>query len=179
MSLNPQEEVYKQYLNYDWNSDLEFQNGLQEILDSYLSNIKEQDPSQTSISNLDKTQLTNQAKSFFFCQKTGHILNLEDFEEWKIHNGDKFAKNAKIVELGEEEEEEDTQDKQDERLASSEEQPPYSSNYQNLAELIMSGKPVPGIKDIPPVVLTDQGSKSSAAQRKKPWEVNQESSSGQ
>ncbi|KAI5970006.1 hypothetical protein CANMA_000946 [Candida margitis] len=168
MSLNPQEEVYKEYLNYDWAADTDFQQGLTEILDSYLTNIKEQDPSQTSIPNLDKMQLTNQAKSFFFCQKTGHILNIEDFEEWKLHNGDKFDKNAKIVELDESAREDDD--------ATANDDPPYSSNYQNLAELIMSGKPVPGIKEIPPVVLTDQGSEPSAAQRKKPWEINQESS---
>lgn len=170
MSLNPQEKVYKEYLNYDWESDTDFQQGLKEILDSYLANIKEQDPLQTSISSLDQTQLTNQAKLFFFCQKTGHILNLEDFEEWKIHNGDKYEKNAKIVELGEGKE-----DIQGEGATTNDE-PPYSSNYQNLAELILSGKPVPGIKEIPPVVLTDQGSEPLAAQRKKPWEVNRENS---
>lgn len=168
MSLNTQEEVYKEYLNYDWDSDKDFQEGLKEILESYLSNIKEQDPLQISIPYLDKTQLTNQAKLFFFCQKTGHILNLDDFEEWKIHNGDKYEKSAKIDELDNHKDDGQVDD------ALGTEDPPYSSNYQNLVELIMSGKPVPGIKEIPSVVLTDQGSEPRAAQRKKPWEVNKE-----
>ncbi|KAG5418962.1 hypothetical protein I9W82_003680 [Candida metapsilosis] len=174
MSLNPQEQVYKEYLNYDWNADKDFQDGLKEIFDAYLTTKKEQNPLQEqqepSISSLDRAQLTNQAKSFFFCQKTGHILNLEDFEQWKIHNGDKFIKNGQINELDDEQDKKEKEN-ENENGASSDE-PPYSSNYQQLAELIMSGKPVPGIKEIPPVVLTDQGSEPSAAQRKKPWEVN-------
>ncbi|KAI5965769.1 uncharacterized protein KGF55_001132 [Candida pseudojiufengensis] len=155
---NPQEEVYKQYLNYDWDSNNEFQKGLSKILESYKESLKEQNQ-QPTISSLDQTQLINQAKSFFFCQQTGHILNLEDFEDWKIHNGDKFKKDNKIEEIEEFEDSTTTND-----------DPPYSSNYQNLAELIMSGKPVPGIKDIPDTVLTDQGSESQKQQRVKPWE---------
>ena len=36
----------------------------------------------------------------------------------------------------------------------------------------MLGKPIPGIKQIPDTVLTDQGSTASASQRTKPWEKN-------
>lgn len=66
---NTQEDVYIEYLNYDWDSFQEFQDGLQEIMDNYLQNLKEQDPSVTSIPNLDKQQLINQAKSFSFVTK--------------------------------------------------------------------------------------------------------------
>ncbi|KAI5955093.1 hypothetical protein KGF54_001654 [Candida jiufengensis] len=155
---NPQEDVYKQYLNYDWASNTEFQQGLSEILESYKETLKEQDP-QATISSLDQTQLINQAKSFFFCQQTGHILNLEDFQDWKLHNGDKFSKNNKIEEISD---------------VSVKDDPPYSSNYQELAELIMSGKPVPGIKEIPDTVLKDQGSESNKEQRVKPWEKSKD-----
>jgi hypothetical protein len=37
-------------------------------------------------------------------------------------------------------------------------------------ELITSGKPVPGIRDIPPTVLADQATKPTASRRRKPWE---------
>lgn len=158
---NPQEEVYIDYLNYEWDSFDEFQQGLKDILDNYLESMKESDPSVTSIPALDKQQLIDQAKSFFYCSHTGNILNLDDFNQWKLHNGDKYDKNKKIVEIPNEEEEEP-------QLL----EPPYSSNYQNLVELIVSGKPVPGIKQIPDTVLTDQSSKSDAKQRVKPWEKN-------
>ena len=151
MSTNTQEDVYIEYLNYDWKSFIEFQDGLQEILDNYLTNLKEQDASVTTIPSLDKQQLIDQAKSFFFCNKTGHILNLDDFNEWKLHNGDKHIRSDQIEESKEEDE-------------------PYTSNYQELVELIAQGKPIPGIKHIPDTVLTDQGTAASAAQRTKPWE---------
>lgn len=156
---NPQEEVYKDYLNYDWDSFTEFHEGLKEILDNYLENMKESDPSVTSIPALDRQQLTSQAKCFFYCSKTENILNLDDFEEWKIHNGDRYAKSTKIEQLDEETKSDD---------------PQYSSNYQELVEMIVAGKPVPGIKDIPDTILPDQVSKSEEKQRVKPWEKNEQ-----
>ena len=36
--------------------------------------------------------------------------------------------------------------------------------------MIQEGKPVPGIKDIPPTVLSDKATKPTASRRKKPWE---------
>lgn len=163
MSSNPQEEVYKDYLNYDWDSFSEFQDGLQEILDNYLDNLKDQDPSVTSIPALDKQQLIDQAKCFFYCSHTDHILNLDDYNEWKLHNGDKYNKNKKITEI--------TDDPEDHVNNAGNNEPPYSSNYQKLVELIVSGKPVPGIKQIPDTVVPDQSSKPEAKQRLKPWEI--------
>lgn len=163
-SSNPQEEVYKQYLNYDWDSFEDFQQGLSEILQNYLINLQDNDPSITTIPALDKQQLINQAKVFFFCNHTGNILNLEDYEDWKLHNEDKFKKITEVKDV----EMEETQPES----TSQSNNPPYSSNYQQLVELIMSGKPVPGIKEIPDTVLTDQGSSATAPQRVKPWEKN-------
>lgn len=172
MSLNSQEEIYKDYLNYDWDSFTEFQEGLAQILDNYLDNMKEQDPSITSIPALDKQQLIDQAKSFFYCSHSGNILNLDDYSQWKLHNGDKFDKNKKIVEITESESQEQEQESQQDQNKTDD--PPYSSNYQQLVELIVSGKPVPGLKHIPDTVLKDQSSKSDAKQRVKPWEKNRE-----
>lgn len=178
---NPQEEVYKEYLNYDWESFSEFKEGLQQILDAQLEQMKEQDPSVVSIPPLDKQQLIDQAKSFFFCSHTGNILNLEDYNEWRLHNGSKFDKSAKIVELEDlakiveiegltrDGKIDDLQLEPAEPVSGSSE-PPYSSNYQQLVDLIVSGKPVPGIKHIPDTVLPEQSSKPGAEQRAKPWE---------
>lgn len=160
-----QEDVYIDYLNYDWESFDEFQEGLKQILDGFLENLKEQDPSATSIPALDKQQLIDQAKSFFYCSHTGNILNLDDFQQWKIANGDKYIKNKKISELPQQE----SSDQQPQSLS---QDPPYSSNYQQVVELIMSGKPIPGIKEIPDTVLPEQSSTSTAKPRTKPWETS-------
>ena len=82
-----------------------------------------------------------------------------------MHNGDKFKKDKQIEELGTSESSTSTNNQNDS-------DPPYSSNYQELVGLLMLGKPIPGIKQIPDTVLTDQGSTASASQRTKPWEKN-------
>lgn len=165
------EQVYIDYLNYDWDSFEEFQTGIKEILDNFLAGLQEQDPSITAIPALDKQQLIDQAKSFFYCSTTGNILNLDDFNHWKIAHGDKYNKNKKIEELEPDKEETQKLEQLDkEEPDKSEQEPPYSSNYQELVELIMSGKPVPGIKQIPDTTLPEQLSQSTAKQRVKPWE---------
>lgn len=43
-------------------------------------------------------------------------------------------------------------------------------SYQEIVDLIQSGKPIPGIKDIPDTVLAGQGTSSTQTRRAKPWE---------
>lgn len=140
--------VYQDFDTYDWGSFTEFQEGLEQILEAHLSGLKESDPSISAIPAADKQQLIDQAKSFFYCSHTGNILNLDDYYIWKRSKTPK--EEVKVEEISED--------------------PPYSSNYQNLVELIVLGKPVPGIKEIPDTVLTEQSSQPLAKQRRKPWE---------
>ncbi|GEQ66861.1 hypothetical protein JCM33374_g524 [Metschnikowia sp. JCM 33374] len=157
---DPQENVYLEFSNYNWNSFKEFQEGLSEILQNHLESLQERDPSVKTIPAAERQQLTDQAKSFFFCSSTGHILNLDEYYSWKRNNG------GKITLLDEDNKEAANTDIPD---------APYSSNYQELVDLIVSGKPVPGIKEIPDTVLSEQKSESRAEKRTKPWEKNLES----
>lgn len=167
-----QEEVHLQFHEYDWESFEEFQKGLSEILTGHLELLKEQDPSVKVIPPAEKQQLIDQAKLFFFCTKTGHILNLDDYYAWRRNNGGKITllqeEEPKKVDAAAPSEEPET-------AQTSSADAPYSSNYQNLVELIVSGKPVPGIKQIPDTVLSDQSSKLEAKSRAKPWEKNKDS----
>jgi hypothetical protein len=47
---------------------------------------------------------------------------------------------------------------------------PYPTSFAHIVELITSGQPVPGIKEIPSTILTGQGTEPAKARRKKPWE---------
>lgn len=49
---------------------------------------------------------------------------------------------------------------------------PYPTSFEQIVELISTGQPVPGIKDVPDTVLEGQASRTSAARREKPWEKN-------
>lgn len=50
---------------------------------------------------------------------------------------------------------------------------PYPTSFAHIVELITSGQPVPGIREIPSTVLTGQGTEPVKARRKKPWEKDE------
>lgn len=53
---------------------------------------------------------------------------------------------------------------------------PYPTSFEQIVELISTGKPIPGIKEVPDTVLDGQASQTSVARRKKPWEKDNETS---
>lgn len=188
-----QEDVYKQFLNYDFGADDDFVTGLQEIIDGHVESLREQDPLATVLA-ADRAQLTDQAKVFFFCLKTGNILELDEYRVWLARGGNRYKKSEQIEEIEEGEQTSGEQTAEGEQtqaaigdgtnatsLDTTSQAPdtasqapegtaPYSSNYQNVVELILAGKEVPGIKEIPDTVLPEQQSEAQASQRKKPWE---------
>lgn len=194
-----QEDVYKQFLNYDFGADDDFVTGLQEIIDGHVESLREQDPLATVLA-ADRAQLTDQAKVFFFCLKTGNILELDEYRVWLARGGNRYKKSGQIEEIEEGEQTGGEQTAEGEQtqaaigdgtnatsLDTTSQAPegptsqapegtapegtaPYSSNYQNVVELILAGKEVPGIKEIPDTVLPEQQSEAQASQRKKPWE---------
>jgi hypothetical protein len=51
--------------------------------------------------------------------------------------------------------------------------PSYPTSFAHIVELITSGQPIPGIKEIPPTVLDGQGTQANKPRRKKPWEKDE------
>lgn len=47
---------------------------------------------------------------------------------------------------------------------------PYPPTFTQIVDLITTGQPIPGIKDIPDIVLAGQETQPTTAKRKKPWE---------
>lgn len=54
--------------------------------------------------------------------------------------------------------------------AHSQEEPSYPSSFAHIVDLITSGKPVPGIQQIPDTVLMGHDTPSTKPKRRKPWE---------
>jgi hypothetical protein len=50
---------------------------------------------------------------------------------------------------------------------------PYPTSFAHIVELITTGQPIPGIKDIPDTVLAGQGTQPEKPRRKKPWEKDE------
>jgi hypothetical protein len=48
---------------------------------------------------------------------------------------------------------------------------PYPKSFAEIVELITTGKPIPGIKEIPDTILEAPKVQATAPVRKKPWEL--------
>jgi hypothetical protein len=49
----------------------------------------------------------------------------------------------------------------------------YPTSFADIVALIESGKPIPGIMDIPDTVLPEKATKPTASRRRKPWEKDE------
>ncbi|CCE82772.1 Piso0_002518 [Millerozyma farinosa CBS 7064] len=161
--MEPIENVYQEFMNFDWDSNAEFQEGLKEIFETHLMQLKEQDPTIESIPTQNKIQLTDQAKSFFFCSQTGQILSLDDYYQWRAQQGGHLLNHTS--ETSETTEEAEAAANETNGTPSE-----YSSKYKDIVNMIVTGQEMPGIKQIPDTVLSDQSSEQKAQQRAKPWE---------
>lgn len=136
------ESVVQRFLNYPFDQDPEYQAGLQAILAS------------ANASGANAADLEFEAKVFFFRRATGNdSLTVEDVK--RVQKPSQPSSSSP------------PQQQQQQQPND----PPYSVSYKEIVELILSGKPIPGIKTIPDTVLgTEAASKAEAAPRKKPWE---------
>ena len=58
----------------------------------------------------------------------------------------------------------------DTNLQGTETAAPYPISFSHIVELITSGGPIPGIKEVPDTVLEGQASLPTTVKRRKPWE---------
>ena len=47
---------------------------------------------------------------------------------------------------------------------------PYPTSFSQIVDLITTGQPIPGVKQVPDTLLAGQESQPTTAKRKKPWE---------
>lgn len=50
---------------------------------------------------------------------------------------------------------------------------PYPTSFAHIVELITTGQPIPGIKEIPNTILEGQGTQAEKPKRRKPWEKDE------
>ena len=63
--------------------------------------------------------------------------------------------------------------------SSSEPPAPYPTSFSQIVELITTGQPIPGIREIPDTVLEGRDSQATSVKRKKPWEKDDSGGNGQ
>ncbi|CAO2648593.1 Nn.00g078600.m01.CDS01 [Neocucurbitaria sp. VM-36] len=161
-------DVYDALERYNWDDDVEFQSGLSAILGSNSS------PDQAA-------ELALRARCFYYARKYNKNIDFDAYKAYRnarnrppptppttttTTNGAQ-APSQDPVGLAST----DTAGGIMPVPANPAEPPaPYPTSFAQIVELITSGQPIPGIKEIPPTVLTGQGTEPAKARRKKPWE---------
>lgn len=168
MSFDPNEVgVYQSFKEYDFDGNKEYLAGLEAVYQQYLvfqadkdasikKDLDEHNFDTTKIKPAYKEQLDTQAKVFFFCKQTGNILDLDDYNRWEatVASEPEMAAGAATL---------------------SKEDPPYSATYEQIVDMIVNNKQIPGIKQIPDTVLDPEtASKHTLKARQKPWETASE-----
>ncbi|TID29667.1 hypothetical protein CANINC_001786 [Pichia inconspicua] len=180
------EKVYLEFQAYDFDKSPTYKQTLNEVYNQYLIVLSDKDLEvRTELSqgifNLnkipveDREQLQLQTKIFVFCSETDNILEVSDYQYWlAMKNPDtlKITEEPKVEEFKTTEKE--VSGHIDDVITAFE-PAEYTSNYQQVVDMIVNNKPIPGIKQIPKTILDPaNASESNLAPRKKPWELKQE-----
>ncbi|KAK6503012.1 hypothetical protein TWF481_008048 [Arthrobotrys musiformis] len=157
--------------NYCWEDDPEFQSGLTQILS-------------TTTDPLQVRHLTRQAKCFFYSRKISRPVSFQTYSAWldrEEHSAPRRRSPSRevgppldpspIEAVGETNPTipSDTPSQTDN--TNPDDKTPYPTSFAHIVELITSGKPIPGIREIPNTLNAAPPTQSSAQQRRKPWEV--------
>ncbi|EON61642.1 hypothetical protein W97_00858 [Coniosporium apollinis CBS 100218] len=157
--------LYEQLDQYPWDTDAEFQGGLAAILGPNPS------PEQAA-------DLTLHARCFYFSRKFNTHVDFDGYNAWRRQqntahaariNGDSSAPAATSTPPNEPQ---TSVASSSTSTATTAVEPaaPYPTSFAHIVELITTGQPIPGIKEIPSTVLEGQGTQSVKERRKKPWE---------
>lgn len=183
----PDQNIYKDLERYPWSEDSTFLAGLASILSSQ--------PTDTDIAQLELLAL--QVRCFYYNRQNSVSVEPTAYAAWRgeqdphnlsellpdpptqppvsTSNGDlpvvphsdvNVTANTGIGEHS----------APGTQASITEEEVPQPASFADIVALIQSGQPIPGIRDIPDTVLTGQGSESTQAPRRKPWERSMASS---
>ncbi|KAJ6262191.1 hypothetical protein Dda_2996 [Drechslerella dactyloides] len=168
--------------DYCWEDDPEFQSGLTQILGATT------DPAVVR-------QLTRQAKCFFYARKIAKPISFPLYAAWLDREESSAAPRRRSPSPSRESELGPalgpTPIDSVSRVTTATDTPtsaanqtqntapdgtPYPISFAQIVELITSGKPIPGIKEIPNTLNSAPPTQSTAQQRRKPWETSTPSS---
>ncbi|TGO66719.1 hypothetical protein BOTNAR_0055g00050 [Botryotinia narcissicola] len=160
--------IYKDLVSYPWDTDKEFQGGLSAILGN--ASLPEQ-----------IRELTLRAQCFYFSRKKKIDINFDGYKAYLATlpstssstdppapdsaSSVNDTSSSNTPNFDHENDLPSATTTADEKAP-----PPYPPSFAEIVALITAGATIPGIRDIPDTVLTDQGTKPVARKRRKPWE---------
>ncbi|KAJ4347914.1 uncharacterized protein N0V89_009286 [Didymosphaeria variabile] len=160
-------DIYESLEQYNWDDDAEFQSGLNAILGNNSS------PEQAS-------ELALRARCFYYARK--YNINV-DFDAYKAYRSSR-GRPALVPNGAQAPPTTSSTDDAGGILpvasANANEPPaPYPTSFAHIVELVTTGQPIPGIKEIPDTLLTGQSSEATKSKRRKPWEKDESTTSGE
>lgn len=179
------DKVYREFQAYDFDKSPTYKQTLNEVYNQYLIVLSDKDLEVKSelsqgIFNVnripieDREQLQLQTKIYVFCSETDNILEVSDYQYWLAMNDPNTLKTSSEPKVEEIETTEMEVSGNIENIINEMEPGEYTSNYQQIVDMIVNNKPIPGIKQIPKTILDPaNASESNLAPRKKPWEVTE------
>ena len=177
-------QLFQKLEDYPWDSDEEFQSGLRAILG----------PSPTP---LQAEQLTLRARCFYYSRyicpvvylhlhgftyvsdsKHDVLIDFLAYQTWHANNAANMhhlSNASPPIDSSAIGEELRVANQSGSKVTSpplntSDPSAPYSTTFNHIVELISTGQPIPGIREIPDTILEGQATQSVKLQRKKPWE---------
>jgi len=157
------EKIYEKFDSYDWEGDQAFKTGVQKVLD--LKSISNTSP--------EAQPLIEKYKFFYFSKRNGPV-DRDTFEQWKSTQpkSRSSGEGAQTTpDLSRPWFEQISGTNGSVYLATEIDNDSKGPSFDEIVELISSGKPVPGIRQIPDQLSTEPPSiSSSPAPPRKPWE---------
>ncbi|CAG8447980.1 11232_t:CDS:2 [Acaulospora colombiana] len=151
-------QIYKEFENYDFNNDANFQSGLSSILNENKS--KE-----------EMESLVERAKWFYY-SIVAQKFDYDDYLAWKsnespissssVSEEKPMPSSAPVTAMNSENDNAQNRDKN--------ETPQYPRSFAQLVEMISNNQPIPGIKKIPNEINKGTPSNPTLKPRPKPWE---------
>ncbi|EPS34155.1 hypothetical protein POX_a00868 [Penicillium oxalicum] len=166
MTDSHQTSTFAKLKAYPFTSDPEFANGLAIIL-----NHPGTPASEEEITRDD--DLVLKAKCFFFSRKE-NITPAIDFSAYKAWlSGESVESSPTQAEAGSSRQNKLDTEAADLNPDTSAPEPAYPNSFAHIVELITTGKPIPGIEQIPDTVLEGHDISSEKPRRRKPWEQDE------
>ncbi|KAJ8659745.1 hypothetical protein O0I10_004338 [Lichtheimia ornata] len=144
--------VYEAFTKYDFDSDQQFQSGMSSIL-------KQAD------ANPETREQTLERAKWFYYNKFIQAFDFEGYQKWKSQGDDDTSPKEEI-----QQQQTDENNEKDTKEENDDEDKPPKFTFQELVEMIESGKEVPGIRQIPNKLNDGTPSEPKMPVRRKPWE---------
>ncbi|KAG0073726.1 hypothetical protein BGZ93_002744 [Podila epicladia] len=151
-----QEQIYAQFEIYNFDNDATFQTGLKSILDNNLGKTER-----------EQEDAVRNAK-FFYYSRFVRNFDYQQYLAWRAAGGSRIAQETQ--EFKGERQTAEAAPMQEAESSSSDGNPNYPKSFQEICELIASGKPIPGIRQIPNNLAEGTPSAPKLAPKPKPWE---------